>query len=253
LLISCDIPALTAVFRRGCLEVVGGFDEMLLGTGDWDLWIRIAAKYSVACVEERLALYRTHASNTTKALFQSKVVCEELERVLEKAFELPEVQAMPQQIRKQALARVRLSGAEAEAIRGDADGIGRELKRAVELDPSLVADSARLGDRLISWMEIYIAASAEANPCRQFDNAVIGPLSGVAPAAREIRRRVLSHALMSRVFSAHELGNAAEVRRLLPSGVRANPRWLLNPGVWSIAVEAYLGPKVATVPRRLLR
>lgn len=253
LLLGCDIPALTAVIHRRCLEAVGGFDETLLGSGDWDLWIRIAAQYPVACVEERLALYRTHTTNTTKALFLTKAVCAEHERVLAKAFELPAVRALPPQIRDQALARVRLSGAEAEAMRGEAAGIGRELKRAVELDPALLEDPAQLGDRLISWMEIYAAESTEADPFRRFDSAVLGPLSDISPAAPEIRRRVLSHAAMSRVFSAHVAGNATEVRRLLPTGVRANPRWLLNPGVWSIAVEAYLGPKVAAVPRRLAR
>jgi hypothetical protein len=253
LLLGCDVPALTAVFRRACLDEVGGFDESLLGSGDWDLWIRMAAKYPVACVEQRLAQYRVHGTNTTKGLFQTKAVCEEHERVLEKAFAMPEVQALPQAIRDQALARVRLSGAEAEAMRGDAAALGRELRRAVELDPALLEDMGALGDRLIQWLYLYAAASKETNPYRRFADEAIEPLAPVVASVNELRRRVLSDTVMGKVFAAHAAGDRAEVRRLMPTGVRANPRWLMNRGVWSIAAEAYLGSKVAAAPRRLAR
>jgi GT2 family glycosyltransferase len=67
-LLLCDfIPALTVVVRRDVFQDVGDFDEKLLRyqPEDWDLWLRIAAVYPVALVNEPLARYRVHASSLT--------------------------------------------------------------------------------------------------------------------------------------------------------------------------------------------
>ncbi len=52
------VPFSTAVVRRSCFDQVGVFDEAL-GMGiDYDLWIRMAARYHFDFVDEELALYR---------------------------------------------------------------------------------------------------------------------------------------------------------------------------------------------------
>ena len=58
------IPAATALFRRECIERVGGFDENLV-YGDWELWLRILAHWEMTFVDEPLALYRVHRRNTS--------------------------------------------------------------------------------------------------------------------------------------------------------------------------------------------
>jgi glycosyltransferase involved in cell wall biosynthesis len=56
------IVASTAVVSRRALDEVGGFDESpdIAPMEDWDLWLRIAARYPLAIVQERLATVRLH-------------------------------------------------------------------------------------------------------------------------------------------------------------------------------------------------
>jgi GT2 family glycosyltransferase len=253
LLVEDFIPALTTVIPKWCIEEVGRFDESLLGAGDWDLWLRIAAKYPIACVEQPLGFHRDHAANTTKMLFRSKSIRHEHEQVLHKAFQLPEVSALPQQVRDKAFARVYLTSAEAEAIGGDAAAVGNELRRAIELDPTIIEDQENLAAQLIHLAHLYAVDCQTRNPYRQFTSEVFSSLSAVIPTAGRLKRRVLAESVMASVFSARDSRDRQQVRDLLAVGLRADPRWLRNLGVWSIVTEAYFGSKVASRLRKALR
>ena len=76
------IPTPTAIFRRACVEQVGGFNESLKALSDWELWIRISAKWPVVFIPEPLALYRVHATNSWDELFNSGRVYRERLRIL---------------------------------------------------------------------------------------------------------------------------------------------------------------------------
>ena len=52
------IPTLTVMTRKECLGAVGGFDPKLLVSHDYDLWLRIASRYSFEGIPEALAIYR---------------------------------------------------------------------------------------------------------------------------------------------------------------------------------------------------
>lgn len=143
-----------------------------------------------------------------------------------------------------ALARIHLSTAEACAIGGDAKATGAELGAAIQLDRLLLDDQEELGNRLIFWSHLYAAASTLGNPYRRFADDVFVALAGVMPSVAHLKRRVLSDSVMGTVFSAHAAGDLKKIRRLLPTGLYANPKWLLNRGVWSIAGDAFLGHRV---------
>lgn len=51
------------VVRRSVLEKVGGFDEALSTSADWDLWRRVACHYEIEFVPEPLTIYRQHGSS----------------------------------------------------------------------------------------------------------------------------------------------------------------------------------------------
>jgi glycosyltransferase involved in cell wall biosynthesis len=59
------IVASTPVVARHVFEDVGYFDEALerLAAEDWDMWLRIAARFPVACVREQLATLHMHADS----------------------------------------------------------------------------------------------------------------------------------------------------------------------------------------------
>ena len=50
----------SAMVRRAVLDEVGGFDESLSTSADWDLWRRIACRHEIELVPEPLVLYRQH-------------------------------------------------------------------------------------------------------------------------------------------------------------------------------------------------
>jgi hypothetical protein len=53
-----------AVVRRDVLDDVGLWDEELPSAEDWDLWMRVAAKYTIGNVAERLVAITLHEGGT---------------------------------------------------------------------------------------------------------------------------------------------------------------------------------------------
>jgi glycosyltransferase involved in cell wall biosynthesis len=51
--------------RRSVYERLGGFDERLLCSEDWEMWVRVAAAYDVWYEPEPLAVYRMHRNSNT--------------------------------------------------------------------------------------------------------------------------------------------------------------------------------------------
>ena len=52
------IPSGSVIVRRSCLMSAGLFDPSLAGIDDWDLWIRLAAEYPVAAVDQPVIVWR---------------------------------------------------------------------------------------------------------------------------------------------------------------------------------------------------
>lgn len=54
---NCIYPC-SAVARKECFYRVGLLDSSAAGFDEWDLWVRIAELYTVACLDEPVAIYR---------------------------------------------------------------------------------------------------------------------------------------------------------------------------------------------------
>ncbi|MDX1615873.1 MAG: glycosyltransferase [Candidatus Promineifilaceae bacterium] len=234
------IPALTAVFPRACIDAYGYFDETLLGAGDWDMWLRIALHRPIVCVPEPLALYRQHATNTTKALFQTRRVFEEHSRVLDKVFRLAPDGLLPPELKDKALAQTALYGASTAAQVGDAAGTIDSLAKALARDPALTTDADALLGPIVSCTHQLCAAEPTAACYRDFIDLLFARLSDVAPAAAQLRDEALARATMSTVFARYQRGQRGGLGSLLWTGIRAKPRWLFNLGVLSIGLRAAL-------------
>jgi glycosyltransferase involved in cell wall biosynthesis len=73
----------SVMVRRYCFETVGLFDRNLRSIEDWDMWIRIAARYPFAVIKETLAYYRQLPSSMSK---NCQVMEQAFRIVIEKAF-----------------------------------------------------------------------------------------------------------------------------------------------------------------------
>jgi glycosyltransferase involved in cell wall biosynthesis len=60
------IGTVNTLFRREAALAVGGFDVTIRGCDDWDLWIRLADRYRVACLDEPLAEYRSYQGQLSR-------------------------------------------------------------------------------------------------------------------------------------------------------------------------------------------
>ncbi len=57
----CAVSVTSVVVPRAIFAEIGGFDTSLVGTEDWDMWLRIAASYKVVGCREVLVEYRSHS------------------------------------------------------------------------------------------------------------------------------------------------------------------------------------------------
>jgi glycosyltransferase involved in cell wall biosynthesis len=62
------IIASAALVRRECFEKLGGFNEGYFGSGDWEMWFRVAEQWQVGFVPEPLTFYRVHGANASHKL-----------------------------------------------------------------------------------------------------------------------------------------------------------------------------------------
>lgn len=58
----------TVMARKECFDKVGLFDVNLAAAEDWDMWIRIAAHFSIACLPWVMSKKRLHGSNKSADL-----------------------------------------------------------------------------------------------------------------------------------------------------------------------------------------
>lgn len=70
------------ILRRAAIEV-GGFDESLSACQDWDMWLRLAARYEFAAVSEVQILYRLSTDSISANVFALEACCRQ---VIERAF-----------------------------------------------------------------------------------------------------------------------------------------------------------------------
>ena len=170
----CHPPAMTVVIRRDCLEDVGLFDENLIYS-DWDLMIRVFARWEAGFLNSALAKYRIHNRNVSKGIDPKK----DLERILAlylavriKSTNIGGTLLIP---RNQALLSLQFAfhyfyaGKIEEAI--------INLSRAFEEDPSLIDETSYFNDWLNSWKPDFYNTSHG-----HFGFWVIAHLSPMVPA-----------------------------------------------------------------------
>lgn len=68
LMYANKIIASAVLVKRECFDRLGGFNESYFGSGDWEMWLRIAEEYDIGFVSEPLTFYRVHGGNASHKL-----------------------------------------------------------------------------------------------------------------------------------------------------------------------------------------
>ncbi len=79
-----DVTAPTSAYivRKEVFAKVGGFDIDLQARQDWDMWIRLASEFKIACVKETLVDFRQHSGLRTASNPDKEI--QAYRRILEK-------------------------------------------------------------------------------------------------------------------------------------------------------------------------
>lgn len=89
----------SVVVRREAFNQAGGFDESLTSIENWDLWIRIASRWAVECIDQPLTFYRMHDGNRSGSVELRR---QNIFRVLEKHHDAAERSHERRRLRRDA-------------------------------------------------------------------------------------------------------------------------------------------------------
>jgi glycosyltransferase involved in cell wall biosynthesis len=119
---------------RSVIDRVGGFDERLSTSADWELWLRIAAEHPVGFVAEPLVRYTIHGGNMHRNLAAME---HDVLLGFEKAFAAHPATLGPR--RQEALANLYMTLAGSHFAAGEVVPACRDVARSVRHRPAKLA------------------------------------------------------------------------------------------------------------------
>jgi glycosyltransferase involved in cell wall biosynthesis len=128
------IIASAALVRRECFDKLGNFNSQYFGSGDWEMWFRIAEHYHVGFVDEPLTLYRVHAQNASKKLDRIWVDDQRLREWMDPRLDGMIGRFDPDDVQRAKAFNFAALGME-RALNGDARGGREAFKKSLQLQP----------------------------------------------------------------------------------------------------------------------
>jgi len=224
----------TIMVRRECLEAAGFFfSEGLDASEDYDLCLRLAEVTKIASLEGSLYLYRQHPDSASNKRAQQQMTNKAiaLERAVYRRYGKNQPQGLVAMV-----ARDYLHAAVIGVARQDLDASRESLKRALELDPSLLESDQPLEELIRAY-----TPNGSADTALLYTESMFNDL---LPKTRQLTRmkfRLLSYIHMSEVFTGARKSQHERINAHLWRGLRYQPTLLLNRGVATILVKDILG------------
>jgi hypothetical protein len=236
-------PVHAALVSRAAVEACGRFDEALSSLEDWDLWLRLSERGTMAGIPERLARYRVYpGSMSTDAgrMHANRIA------VLEKHFGPPE--AAPGDMngeKRYAYAFAYRSAAIGFLEQGQADRCWPLMDEAVLTWPGIF-------ERLDTYYELGCGrqkkgargrpAPAEIEVNGQAIQAWLADFFARAPSEMQRKKRpAYGQAYLALAMLADQAGDWQMGRQYMRRALRANPRLAIDPNVIRRAAKMHLG------------
>ncbi len=141
------IPGLSVLLRREALFEAGLFNSKLREIEDWDLWLRMAARWPVTAIERPVAIYRMFERNSAQLSSNRARMALAAAAVQRRAMQLPRARAekaRAQDCRRKFLAETRftLLLETTEALLAGATSLARaDLRAVARLRPRTLFES----------------------------------------------------------------------------------------------------------------
>ena len=155
MLVMNIVPGTAGVIvRRACFETLGGFDEALSGADDWEMWSRIAGRYSFAYSDAPLCSLRLHEHNTSLDVEHMRTVST---AVRDRLFASPDMRRgfsarALRRLRRRSEARIHHYCATWLLRTGQRAEARRELSAALRLHPTRIRHIVLWAYAVIGWL-----------------------------------------------------------------------------------------------------
>jgi glycosyltransferase involved in cell wall biosynthesis len=145
LIYANKIIASAALVKRNCFDQLGGFNSAYFGSGDWEMWLRIAEKWDVGYVDEKLTHYRVHGANASHKLDRIWRDDEKLRLWIRSKYDDYRRLRLDVSELTKAMAHNEACLGTVQMLNGEAGAARESYRRSLKLDPS------RLKSRLRLW------------------------------------------------------------------------------------------------------
>jgi glycosyltransferase involved in cell wall biosynthesis len=247
MMVSNPVVASTAMMPTRLFAELGAFDEQLVFS-DWELWIRIAARYPIGFMGEPLCAYRVHGQNVSISSKADIILKHNVAVIDTVAAHIP---AIDSTLKNRSLANAYLrAGLDGMAglAGGDIEAGRNRLKQAANyLGTPLPAPSDEALLEAVVSHTLYLLAPAgwtEAR-CEDFLRTVF---QSIAP---QLTAPALAKYHVAQAYIHYGQGRLVQVRHHVLRAIRLNPAIARNRGVISIGLQAVLGPRVVGRLRQL--
>jgi glycosyltransferase involved in cell wall biosynthesis len=234
---SSLIPSAVLV-RRGALDGVGPFDTRAVPNEDWDMWIRLSGRGPFVHLPEVLCHYRSHGTPQELRRRTSDRVVDSIAYVIEKS-SAADPERFPAALRDKALANMYAYSALASYEVSDVTRGHSLLERAVRLNPEL-GRRERITWLLEDHARRILRDTDDESRAVVFLTTVLGYLPAEIQPPRRGARGVLGRIYIGDTFRALSKDDRNAAQETLWLGVRHDPTWLLNWGVWSMIARAFV-------------
>jgi hypothetical protein len=233
---------------RRCYEDLGYFDKSFPGVEDWDMWLRMASKYTIISVGKVLARYRVvENSMSTNVEIMLKNRLAVLEKNLNKG--LSNVESMNED-ELEAYSRTYLKAA-IESMQGLNQKKAFEyLRTAFYFCPSLLERMDTLNE--IFWGEVprgyrgsYLHVNLQNNTLILFeilDKLFQDPL--VSPLIKEFKPSTFSNAYLTLYQVHYGARQFSQMRKYWFLLAKTNPRMILDRKLLSKLIKSLLGQRL---------
>jgi glycosyltransferase involved in cell wall biosynthesis len=141
------VPASGTLLRREVQAATGPYDVRLPHSGDWDLWLRVAASWDVGYLAEPMYAYRMHEMNMSHSQIRPESAADELVLTIDKAFAALPADSPADLIGRRAEVRrhALLQSAWVDLYHGRRIRSWRGITHAVRIQPRILSESAFWG------------------------------------------------------------------------------------------------------------
>lgn len=143
------IIASAALARGSCFEQLGTFNDAFFGSGDWEMWFRIAEQWKVGFVPEALTFYRVHGGNASHKLERIWKDDQMLREWIAGELDKVESNRFPENDLRRAKAHNYACLGTVKALNGDTSGGREAYAKSIQLAPERMKSYLRYAATLL--------------------------------------------------------------------------------------------------------